>query len=247
VEDWAEIRRLHRAEGLPIKLIARTARTASGYPPPVGLWDLSINTVHHRYMTAIDQKLTNCVAHYRNLLDARPQPPESLSQAPDSQLHRIVELAGAQRRSDQLLNRLDQAFKDAGIITYPNLVDPGLDGRSRVRRSSTDRPSASAAACRRAGLAPVALRSFIRRALLNHRGVRSGRRPAGDPALEDGDVLRRPRPVAGHRAVAEALEDRVLVHLDVAVGPEVEGFEHRVAVLFAEHRTDITLEAQPCG
>ena len=24
VEDWAEIRRLHRAEGLPIKLIART-------------------------------------------------------------------------------------------------------------------------------------------------------------------------------------------------------------------------------
>ena len=24
VEDWAEIRRLHRAEGLPIKVIART-------------------------------------------------------------------------------------------------------------------------------------------------------------------------------------------------------------------------------
>ena len=24
VEDWAEIRRLHRGEGLPIKLIART-------------------------------------------------------------------------------------------------------------------------------------------------------------------------------------------------------------------------------
>ena len=24
VEDWAEIRRLHRAEGLPIKMIART-------------------------------------------------------------------------------------------------------------------------------------------------------------------------------------------------------------------------------
>ena len=26
VEDWAEIRRLHRAEGLPIKLIARTLK-----------------------------------------------------------------------------------------------------------------------------------------------------------------------------------------------------------------------------
>ena len=28
VEDWAEIRRLHRAEGLPIKLIARTLHTS---------------------------------------------------------------------------------------------------------------------------------------------------------------------------------------------------------------------------
>jgi transposase len=26
VEDWAEIRRLHRAEGLPIKVIARTLK-----------------------------------------------------------------------------------------------------------------------------------------------------------------------------------------------------------------------------
>jgi transposase len=42
VEDWAEIRRLHRAEGLAIKLIARTlgmsrntvrAAIASGGPP----------------------------------------------------------------------------------------------------------------------------------------------------------------------------------------------------------------------
>lgn len=29
VEDWAEIRRLHRAEGLPIKMIARVL----GEPP----------------------------------------------------------------------------------------------------------------------------------------------------------------------------------------------------------------------
>src|SRR5580700_9996607 len=75
----------------------------------------------------------------------------------------------------------------------------------------------------------------------------SGRRPGGDPSLEDGDVLRRPFPVAGHRAVAEARKDRLLVCLDVFVGPEVEVFEHRLAVLFTEHRTDITLEAQPCG
>src|ERR1700733_14217792 len=56
-----------------------------------------------------------------------------------------------------------------------------------------------------------------------------------------------PAAEARHRALAEALQDRVLVRLDVAKGPEVEGLEHRVAVLFAEHRTDITLEAQPSG
>ena len=28
MEDWAEIRRLHRAEGLPIKLIARTLKVS---------------------------------------------------------------------------------------------------------------------------------------------------------------------------------------------------------------------------
>ena len=77
--------------------------------------------------------------------------------------------------------------------------------------------------------------------------IGSGRGTAGDPALEDGDLIRGPCPVAGHCAVAEPLEDRVLVRPDVAVGPEVEGLEHRVAVPFAEHRTDITLEAQPCG
>jgi transposase len=28
VEDWAEIRRLHRAEGLPIKMIARVLKVS---------------------------------------------------------------------------------------------------------------------------------------------------------------------------------------------------------------------------
>src|ERR1700722_13016964 len=78
-------------------------------------------------------------------------------------------------------------------------------------------------------------------------GALSGRRAGGDPVLEGGDVLWRPGPVAGHRAVAEALEDRALVRLDIAVGPEIEGFEHRVAVLLAEQGTDIMLEARPRG
>jgi hypothetical protein len=44
----------------------------------------------------------------------------------------------------------------------------------------------------------------------------------------------------------QAPEDRILVRLHVAAGPQIEGSEHRVAIPFAERRTDITLEAQPC-
>src|SRR5580704_7464959 len=79
------------------------------------------------------------------------------------------------------------------------------------------------------------------------RRVRSRRRPAGHPALEDRDLLRWPCPVAGHRAVAQALEDRALVRLDVAAGPEVDVLDHRIVVHFAKQRTDVTLEAQACG
>jgi len=43
-------------------------------------------------------------------LDAHPRTPESLSQAPASRLHVIIELAGAKRRNEALLAQLDQAF-----------------------------------------------------------------------------------------------------------------------------------------
>jgi hypothetical protein len=79
-----------------------------------------------------DENIAHCVAHYRGLLDARPQTPESLSQAPDSRLRVIMRRAGAERRSEQLLARLDRAFKDAGIETFPPLTDPGLGSEDRV-------------------------------------------------------------------------------------------------------------------
>jgi hypothetical protein len=81
---------------------------------------------------ATEAKVTECVAHYRGLLDSRPQPPKSLSQVPDSRLHVIIGRAGAKRRSQALLARLDQAFKDAGIITFPPLTDPYLKPSDRV-------------------------------------------------------------------------------------------------------------------
>lgn len=77
--------------------------------------------VHHRRMAATDDKIARCVGYYKRLLDSLPRPPQSLSQAPDSQLHVIVEKAGAQRRSDALLEALDQAFIREGIATYPRL------------------------------------------------------------------------------------------------------------------------------
>src|SRR6478735_4674938 len=87
---------------------------------------------HVRKPMATEEKVAECVAHYRGLLDSRPPPPESLSQAPDSRLHVIIGRAGAKRRSQALLARLDQAFKEAGITTFPPLTDPYLKPSDRV-------------------------------------------------------------------------------------------------------------------
>jgi len=77
-------------------------------------------------MAVTDEKVARCVASYREKLDAHPRTPESLSQAPASRLHVIIELAGAKRRNEALLAQLDQAFTDAEIVTYPRLTDPVL-------------------------------------------------------------------------------------------------------------------------
>src|ERR1700745_212513 len=63
------------------------------------------------------------------------------------------------------------------------------------------------------------------------------------PALEHVDLLGVPGSVAGHRAVAEPLEDGVRVLLDVVEGPEIEGELHRLTVTLAEQRLDVLLEA----
>lgn len=88
--------------------------------------------MHHRRMAATQEKVAQTVAHYRELLDELPQPPEALSQAPDSRLGVLIERAGAQRRSDALLGQLDDAFKDAGIMSFPSLTDPDLGTNDRV-------------------------------------------------------------------------------------------------------------------
>jgi hypothetical protein len=75
-------------------------------------------------MTAKDEKVAQCVDYYRKLLDSRPGTPESLQQATRSGLQTIIQRAGAKRRSEGLLVRLDEAFAEKGIVAFPRLTDP---------------------------------------------------------------------------------------------------------------------------
>jgi hypothetical protein len=75
-------------------------------------------------VAADDEKVAQCVTYYRKLLDARPKTPESLQQATRSGLQQIIHRAGAKRRTDALLARLDEAFAENGIVTRPRVTDP---------------------------------------------------------------------------------------------------------------------------
>lgn len=61
-------------------------------------------------MAVTDKQIEACVAHYRKLLDARPDRPASLAQAPRSGLQKILVRAGAQRRSAAVLTQLEDAL-----------------------------------------------------------------------------------------------------------------------------------------
>jgi len=74
-------------------------------------------------MAVTDKQIAACVAYYRKLLDARPDRPASLAQAPRSGLQKVLARAGAQRRSAAVLNQLQDAFAEADIVTFPRLTD----------------------------------------------------------------------------------------------------------------------------
>src|SRR5215472_4327319 len=71
----------------------------------------------------------------------------------------------------------------------------------------------------------------------------SGLEAGFGPAAEHLDLLLRPGAVAGHGAVAQALQDAGRVRLYVAWRPQVEGERHRLAVVLAEQRLDVRREA----
>src|ERR1700722_7516138 len=63
------------------------------------------------------------------------------------------------------------------------------------------------------------------------------------PALEDRYLLGGPGAVAGHRAVADPVQDGRGISADVGVGPQVEDKAHRLAILVPEQRLDVLSEA----
>lgn len=101
---------------------------------------LATHSVQYQKMAVTDEKIATTVARYRKLLDKRPQAPESLSQAPDSELRVVMEAAGAKRRSPALLEKLEAAFADAGIVTFPALTDPFLKSTDPVYMFDAKQP-----------------------------------------------------------------------------------------------------------
>lgn len=112
-------------------------------------------------MTPRDDKVGECVAYYRKLLAARPQTPESIRQATRSGLQQIIERAGAKRRSEQLLARLDEAFTEAHIVTFPRLTDPTNKPNERIYLFDRSRQMKGLALSRQAFGDQDALRGFI--------------------------------------------------------------------------------------
>lgn len=65
-------------------------------------------------------------------VDALDRPPRSLAEAPDSHLRVILKKAGFRRRTPQIQEQLQAAFKAAGLWTYPELADPSVERDTRI-------------------------------------------------------------------------------------------------------------------
>src|SRR5918994_5784057 len=80
------------------------------------------------------------------------------------------------------------------------------------------------------------------RALLVGLWPRSAGFASGDPAFEDVDAISWLRPVTGHGAGLETLDDGSRVAADIVMGPQVEREAHRLAIRAAEQCLDVAGE-----
>ena len=74
--------------------------------------------------------------------------------------------------------------------------------------------------------------------------VRSGLWSGGDPTAEQGYLVPRPGPVAGHAALTRLIKDRVLVNEHLAMRSEAGHLQRRGPALVTKQRADVALEPQ---
>jgi hypothetical protein len=76
-------------------------------------------------------KLERLVEETRKRVDNDRDAP-SLKSSPNSYLNTLIKQAGYKRKSDKLLEQLDERLDAAGIGTHPNLRDPSICSDTRI-------------------------------------------------------------------------------------------------------------------
>lgn len=76
-------------------------------------------------------RIAHVVDACRDAVEAKPDA-TSLSQAPDRRLGTLAKLAGYKRVSSKFCEELDAQLRSASISTFPDLLDPTNDRRTRI-------------------------------------------------------------------------------------------------------------------
>lgn len=85
-------------------------------------------------------RLQGLVDETRKRVDREGDSTPNLKQSPNSYLRTLVQQAGYERKSDKLLQELDERLDAAGICTHPNLRDPSIGSDTRIFFFDVKRP-----------------------------------------------------------------------------------------------------------
>lgn len=85
-------------------------------------------------------KIQRLVDETRKRVDREGDSTPSLKGSPSSYLRTLVQQAGYERKSDKLLEELDERLDAAGIGTHPNLRDPSIGVDTRIFFFDLTRP-----------------------------------------------------------------------------------------------------------
>lgn len=85
-------------------------------------------------------KLQRLVDETRKRVDREGDSTPNLKQSPSSYLRTLIQQAGYERKSEKLLEELDERLDAAGIATHPNLRDPSIGPDTRIFFFDLKRP-----------------------------------------------------------------------------------------------------------